>query len=137
MAKCDEGYRCDVCGKDVEDLVESSLYLAYVIGDIDPELLHTSQERHLTCNPVLAQFITDESFSSVFADGDFDKRKLDPKYVEARESVVTRGFQRLKQLRGKEGLSILEYPLPEVRDRLASDADDYVAQERTGSDGED
>ena len=62
MAKCDEGYRCDVCGQDVERIGDSHLYLSYVIGELDPELLHTTPERHLRCNPVLAQFIVDDDF---------------------------------------------------------------------------
>ena len=59
MAKCDEGYLCEVCGKDVANLTESDLYLRYVIGMLDPEVLHTSPERHIRCNPALAQFIVD------------------------------------------------------------------------------
>ena len=51
MAKCDEGYPCEVCGEDVEDITDSDLYLRYVIGLVDPETLHTSPERHLRCNP--------------------------------------------------------------------------------------
>ena len=39
MAKCEEGYLCDVCGKDVEQLTDSDLYLRYVIGMLDPETL--------------------------------------------------------------------------------------------------
>ena len=57
MAKCDEGYRCEVCGEDVTSIVDSDLYLRYVIGELDPEVLHTSPERHIRCNPVLAQFM--------------------------------------------------------------------------------
>ena len=68
MAKCDEGYRCDVCGGDVEKISESDLYLRYVIGLIDPEVLHTMQERHIRCNPSLAQFIVDETFEPVAAE---------------------------------------------------------------------
>ena len=38
MAKCDEGYLCQICGKDVANVLESDLYLRYVIGQLDPEL---------------------------------------------------------------------------------------------------
>ena len=31
--------------------------MRYVIGQLDPEVLHTTRERHIRCNPVLAQFI--------------------------------------------------------------------------------
>ena len=117
MAKCEEGYLCDICGRDVEELTDSQLYLSYVIGEFDPELLHTTAERHLRCNPVLAQFIVDPEFERVWAEGEFDKRELDPSFVKAREILVTRGYRRLVELRGRE-LPILEYPLPEVRAEL-------------------
>ena len=64
MAKCDEGYLCDVCGQDVADLVDSDLYLRYVIGLLDPEVLHTTAERHIRCNPTLAQYVVADGFVS-------------------------------------------------------------------------
>jgi len=117
MAKCEEGYLCDVCGRDVENLTDSDLYLRFVIGLLDPETLHTTRERHLRCNPVLAQFIVDEVFSPVVVEGAFDKRRLDPAYVRERETLITRGYRRLRELQGLE-LPIIDYPLPEVRARL-------------------
>jgi hypothetical protein len=116
--RCEEGYLCDVCGKDVENIWESDLYLRYVIGLIDPETLHTTKERHIGCNPSLAQFIVDPEFPAVAADGDFRKELLDPQFVQERETLVTHGWRRLKELATLEGLSILEYPLPEVRERM-------------------
>lgn len=113
MAKCEEGYLCDVCGQDVAEIYDSQLYLAYVIGELDPELLHTTRERHIRCNPVLAQFIVDDDFPPVLADEPFDKRQLDADFVRERERRVTRGYRRLRELHGQE-LSLLEYPLPEV-----------------------
>jgi hypothetical protein len=117
MAKCDEGYRCDVCGQDVEQITDSQLYLLYVIGELDPELLHTTPERHIRCNPLLAQFIVDDSFPPIEAEGEFSKRRLDAAYVRQRDRLVTRGYRRLREIAGQE-LSILEYPLPEVRAAL-------------------
>lgn len=117
MAKCDEGYLCEVCGQDVASLVESDLYLRYVIGMLDPEVLHTQQERHIRCNPTLAQFIVDEKFEPVVADGDFDKRALDPQFVHQREELVTRGWHRLRELVHTD-LPIIEYPLPEVTQKI-------------------
>ncbi len=117
MAKCEEGYLCDVCGGDVEAITDSDLYLRFVIGEVDPEVLHTSRERHIRCNPVLAQFITDEEFEPVAVEGPFDKRQLDATYVRQRELLVTRGWRRLKELSGLE-LPIIDYPLPEVRAAL-------------------
>ena len=114
MAKCDEGYLCDVCGSDVESLVDSDLYLRYVIGMLDPETLHTTRERHIRCNPVLAQFIVDDTFPPIAVEGEFDKRRLDAAHVRERETMVTRGYRRLKELAGLD-LPIIDYPLAEVR----------------------
>ncbi len=121
MAKCDEGYLCDVCGQDVAEITESDLYLRYVIGLLDPEVLHTTRERHIRCNPTLAQFIVDDDFPAVTAEGAFDKRKLDPAYVRQQETLVTRGFRRLKELAALD-LPILDYPLPEVRAEIEKQA---------------
>lgn len=118
MAKCEEGYLCDVCGGDVENIWESDLYLRYAIGQVDPETLHTTRERHIGCNPTLAQFIVDPDFPPVVVEGPFDKRQLDFAYVSQQERLVSRGWKRLKELAHQEGLSLLEYPLPEVRESL-------------------
>jgi hypothetical protein len=124
MAKCEEGYLCEVCGQDVGDIWESDLYLRFVIGMIDPETLHTSRERHIRCNPVLAQFIVDADFAPVVVDGDFDKRKMDPQFVARREQLVTRGWKRLCELgEGPRPPEIIDYPLPEVREALRRKAD--------------
>lgn len=117
MAKCEEGYLCDVCGGDVESLVDSDLYLRYVIGMVEPETLHTTCERHIRCNPALAQFIVDDDFQPVCVDGPFDKRQLDPAFVRDRETLVTRGWRRLCELVSSD-VPIIEYPLPEVRARI-------------------
>jgi len=118
MAKCDEGYLCEVCGRDVADITDSDLYLRYVIGLLDSEVLHTTKERHLRCNPALAQYICDERFPPVTLDGAFDKRTLDPAFVREQETLVTRGYRRLYEI-GREGQAIIDYPLPEVRAKIA------------------
>lgn len=117
MAKCDEGYLCDVCGHDVADLVDSDLYLRYIIGMLDPEVLHTTSERHIRCNPTLAQYIVADGFEPVVVEGPFDKRELDPAFVRERQNLVTRGWRRLKEVTGL-GIPIIEYPLPEVLARI-------------------
>ena len=117
MARCEQGYLCDVCGGDVESMWDSDLYLRYVVGQVDPETLHTTRERHIRCNPTLAQFIVDLDFEPVLIDGDFDKRRLDPAYVRQQERLFTRGWKRLKELAHQEGVSLLDYPLQEVRER--------------------
>ena len=119
MAKCDEGYQCEICGRDVANITESDLYLRYVVGMIDAETLHTTAERHIRCNPTLAQFIVDEGFEPVVVDGDFDKRNLDHDYIQQREELLTRGYRRLLEL-AKLDLPIIDYPLPEVRAARAS-----------------
>lgn len=120
MAKCEEGYLCDVCGGDVENIWESDLYLRYVIGQLDPETLHTTRERHIRCNPTLAQFIVDADFEPVVVEGPFDKRSLDAEYVRQHERLVTRGWKRLRELAHIDGLSLLDYPLLEVCERMRS-----------------
>jgi hypothetical protein len=118
MAKCEEGYLCEVCGGDVAEITDSDLYLRYVIGLVDPEILHTSRERHIRCNPTLAQFVVDDDFAPMTIEGAFDKRLLDPVYVRQHETLVTRGYRRLKEIAGLD-LPILDYPLPEVRAAMA------------------
>lgn len=115
MAKCDEGYLCDVCGNDVTSIVDSDMYLRYVIGELDPEVLHTTAERHLRCNPVLTQFIEYDDFEPVIVEGDFGKQHLDPGYVRERTELVTRGYARLLQIGATEGdRDVTGYPLPEA-----------------------
>ncbi len=118
MAKCDEGYLCSVCGGDVEYITDSDLYLRYVIGLLDPELLHAQPERHIRCNPTLAQFIVAKDFDPVIVEDDFSKSALDAEYVSQRETLVTRGWNRLKELKGLGDVSILEFPLPEIIEEM-------------------
>lgn len=133
MAKCDEGYLCSICGGDVENITQSDLYLRYVTGMIDPELLHAEPERHIRCNPTLAQFIVAEDFEPVQVEGDFDKSKLDQTHVRQREALVTRGWKRLKEIRSLGEVSILEFPLPEAiekfKNRSASTPDSNAVSE--------
>lgn len=120
MARCDEGYLCDVCGEEVEGLVESDLYLRYVLGEVDPERLHREPERHLRCHPTLAQFIVDPAFPPVAPDGPFAKAGMDPEWVAAEEARVTRGYRRLIELSRMDPLPPLtDYMLPEARARWA------------------
>lgn len=119
MAKCDEGYLCEVCGEDVANISDSALYLQYVIGWIDPETLHTRRESHLRCQPALAQFIDDAHFDPpVSLEGPFDRRLMDPSFAAERAALVTRGYQRLLELQSKRrDLTVVDYPLPEAKAR--------------------
>ncbi|MCA9134296.1 MAG: hypothetical protein KDA45_14105 [Planctomycetales bacterium] len=119
MAKCDEGYLCEVCGQEVETLAESALYLQYVIGWIDPETLHTRRECHLRCAPSLAQFIDDPRFRpAIQVSGEFDRRRLDSDFANQRAALITRGYQRLWELQeGRRDLTVVDYPLPEAQQR--------------------
>src|SRR3954463_6074950 len=112
MARCEQGYLCEVCGGDVEDITESDLYLRYVLGEVAPESLHLAPERHIRCNPTLAQFIVAEGFEPVAAEGYFAKSELDAEFVAEEEARVTRGYLRLLEVIALE-LPIHEYPLPE------------------------
>jgi len=110
MAKCDEGYRCEVCGRDVELIADSDLYLRYVLGEVPLELLHRLPERHLRCNPALAQYITDAKFIPVVCEGPFAKARLEPRFVSHEEHRVTRAWRRLQAI-PVLGLTVPEYPL--------------------------
>lgn len=110
MAKCDEGYRCEVCGRDVEAIVDSDLYLRYILGEVPLELLHRLPERHIRCNPALAQFIVTEEFQPVVCSGPFNKDELDPEFVRNEEIRLTRGWRRLQEI-PMLGLTVPEYPL--------------------------
>ena len=110
MAKCDEGYRCEVCGRDVEAIVESDLYLRYVLGEVPLERLHLSPERHIRCNPAVAQYIVDAAFEPVICEGPFGKAELDSAFVVQEEHRVSRAWRRLQAI-PTLGLTIAEYPL--------------------------
>ena len=119
MAKCDEGYRCEVCGRDVEAIVDSDLYLRYVLGEVPLELLHRLPERHIRCNSALSQYISDASFESVMCEGPFGKAELDAAFVLAEEQRVTRGWRRLQAI-PRLGLTVPEYPLSVTPDSETS-----------------
>ncbi len=113
MVACEQGYLCDVCGRDVEAITESDLYLRYILGEVAPLQLPHLRERHIRCNPAMAQFIVDSDFPPVRCEGIFAKAGLDPAYVAEQEERVTRAWRRLQQIPSL-GIPITEYPLPEV-----------------------
>jgi hypothetical protein len=113
MARCEEGYLCDVCGRDVEEITASDLYLRYILGEVSPVQLPRLRERHIRCNPATAQFIVDPGFEPVRCEGIFAKDQLDPAHVAEQEERVTRAWRRLQQI-PRLGIPITEYPLPEV-----------------------
>lgn len=113
MAACEQGYLCAVCGQEVEEITDSDLYLRYVLGEVDGDLLQRSPERHIRCNPVLGQFIDADGFAPIVIDGPFAKAELDPEYVAAEQRRVTRGYLRLREV-SAANRPIWEYPLPEV-----------------------
>ncbi len=113
MVGCEQGYLCDVCGADVEQITDSDLYLRYILGEVPPPALPTLRERHIRCNPATAQFIMDPGFPPVCCEGLFAKGLLDPAFVAEQEQRVTRAWRRLQEI-PQLGLPITEYPLPEV-----------------------
>jgi hypothetical protein len=119
VARCEEGYRCDVCGGDVEAITDSDLYLRYVLGEVSPLALPTSRERHIRCNPATAQFIVDPAFAPVVCEGPFAKAELDTEYVRQQEDHVTRAWRRLQEI-PRLGVPLTEYPLEEVREKWNS-----------------
>jgi hypothetical protein len=127
MAACDTGYICDVCGNDVEAIVESDLYLRYVMGDVSPLALPKQRERHIRCNPAVAQYIVDPAFEPMVCAGIFAKANLDPVYVSEQEELVTRAWRRLQEL-PTLGLTIPEYPLPEVLEKWRKQTSQSIKQ---------
>lgn len=114
MAGCEKGYLCDVCGEDVEEIVDSDLYLRYVLGEVSPLALPTLRERHIRCNPATAQYIVDSAFAPIRCEGPFAKDLLDAAFVAEQELRVTQAWRRLQEI-PRLGIPITEYPLPEVR----------------------
>ena len=129
MAKCEQGYLCDVCGKDVEDVTDSDLYLRYIMGQVRPDQLHRTPERHVRCNPTVAQFIVDPAFDAVRVEGPFAKQTFDPVYVAEQELLVTRAWRRLQEI-ASQPVHLIDYPLPEVRERWRHEAE---SQQRSRS----
>ena len=116
MAHCDQGYLCDACGDEVEDITGSDLYLRYVTGQLDGRSLLATPERHIRCNPTEAQFIVDPVFEPVVIEGVFAKSELDPAFVSERETLLTRGWRRLQEIAALPSpIPLHEYPLPEFR----------------------
>ncbi len=116
MARCEQGYLCDVCGDEVENISDSDLYLRFVTGQIASGDLLAAPERHLLCNPFNAQFIDTDAVPRVYASGDFDRRQLDDEYVQQQSQLLTRGWQRLQELAALEQpIPLADYPLPEFR----------------------
>src|SRR5438477_10990583 len=109
MARCEQGYLCEVCGLDVAEITESDLYLRYVLGEVPPEELHLRPERHIRCHPELAQYIVDARFEPVRCEGMFAKETLDAAYVAEEEERVTRAWQRLQEI-PKLAIAIIDYP---------------------------
>jgi hypothetical protein len=110
MVRCEQGYLCEVCGQDVGEMTDSDLYLRYVLGEVPPEQLHLLRERHIRCNPALAQYIVDAAFEPVRCEGVFAKELMDPDFVAAEEARITRGWRRLQELPAL-GIPIIDYPL--------------------------
>lgn len=116
MARCDQGYICEVCGDEVGDIRDSDLYLRYVIGEVPVRELLATRERHIRCNPVAAQFIVHEDFAPVFVEGDFDRRLFEPSDMQPRIDLMTRGWLRLQELAEQaQSIPLPEYPLPEFQ----------------------
>ena len=110
MARCEQGYLCEVCGLEVAEITDSDLYLRYVLGEVPPEQLHLLRERHIRCNPALAQYVVDPAFAPLRCEGFFAKETLDAAFVAAEETRVTRGWRRLQEI-PTLGIAIIDYPL--------------------------
>jgi hypothetical protein len=126
MAGCERGYLCVVCGEDVEEITDSVLYLRYVLGEVDWNDLDRSPEKHVRCDPVLAQFIVSDRFQPVIVEGVFSKLGLDPEFVRTEEARVTSGFLRLREV-AAAGVPIADYPLSQAPARYVRGAAQHEA----------
>jgi hypothetical protein len=81
---------------------------------VSPLNLPRERERHIRCNPALAQYIVDPSFEAVRCEGAFAKAGFDAAFVKEQEERVTRAWRRLQAI-PTLGVPITEYPLPEVQ----------------------
>ncbi len=86
------------------------------MGEVSPIDLPKQRERHIRCNPAVAQYIVDPAFAPVVCASMFAKVHLDADYVCTQESLVTRAWRRLQEV-PTLGLAIPEYPLREVLDK--------------------
>jgi len=116
MAKCDQGYICDVCGSPVEDMADSDLYLRYIAGQVAWNALNSTSERHIRCNPVEAQFIVDADFEAVEVEGDFAKQMLSPDDRREQEEWITQAWRRLQEVVNSD-IPIIDYPLKRSTNR--------------------
>ena len=114
MARCEQGYLCQICGLEVAEITDSDLYLRFVLGEVLPEQLHLLPELHIRCNPATAQFIVDPAFPPAVCEGPFAKTFLDGAFVAEEESRITRGWRRLQEL-PTLGVPIIDYPLVSAR----------------------
>jgi hypothetical protein len=103
-----------------------------VLGEVDPETLHLSPERHIRCNPTLAQFIVAEGFEQVRVAGVFSKQELDALFVAEEERRVNLGYLRLLEI-PRRAISITEYPLPEALQRWSGSSPDDAGERETGA----
>ena len=108
MARCERGYLCAVCGSEVEEITESDLYLRYVLGEVHGDFLHRLPERHIRCNPAVAQFIADPGFPRVACQGPFARENLDPASAADDEARITTAWRRLQEL-AREGIPLQQY----------------------------
>jgi hypothetical protein len=114
MAGCDSGYFCIECEVYVQSVLDSELYLRYIMGEIPSDALVALPDRHIRCNPEIAQYIVNEKFPPLVEEREgLDKRTLDAAEVASREDLVTRAWVRLQEI-PTAGVDVPDYPLPGV-----------------------
>ena len=114
MARCDEGYLCDVCGQDVAEIVDSDLYLRYVLGEVSPLELPRQRERHIRCNAATAEYIVAAEFEPLGCDSFFAKESMDAEFVRWQKGGDA-GLASAPGTADGSACRSRRYPLPEVR----------------------
>jgi hypothetical protein len=108
VARCDEGYLCNVCGLPADTLPESLLYLRYILGEVTVEVLGQAQETHIRCCPAIAQYIVHPAFEPVVCTDVFARQHFPLDFQTSEETRITAAWATLYEA-GEKGFSLLSY----------------------------
>ena len=78
MAHCNSGYFCRICGKYVDDVTVSALYLRYVLREASFEDLFSAPDSHIWCEPELSRFIIDPRYRTEVAEAEAGESPQSP-----------------------------------------------------------
>ena len=100
MAVCEQGYLCTVCGERRRGDHRLGPLSSLCAGRGRWDNLNRAPEKHIRCDPVLAQFIVSDQFPPVNVDGVFSKAGLDPEFVRPKGTADHGWFPEAARSRG-------------------------------------